>query len=175
MLGACAIGHGHAIARRDVRIRRVQIDLAAAACGQQRNRRRKCFHPIVLLVKNVRAQTTVAVPDSEFPAGNQIDGQVIFKNENVRLSRNGIEQRGFNLMAGHVPGVQNTPPRVSSFAPQIQLVRTVISPIFRLGKFHPELNQFLNAGLPFLDNRPHDRFFAQPCARLEGIAHVQFK
>ena len=63
---ARAIRHRHAVARRDVGIRRVEINFAAAAGRQQRHRRGKSFHAIDFFVENVSAETTVFCPNSEF-------------------------------------------------------------------------------------------------------------
>ena len=82
---ARAKSHRHAVAGRDVRIRRVEINFAAAARREQRHRRDECPDAIRLFVKNVSAETTIAVLDSNFLTRDQINRQMVFKNGNVGL------------------------------------------------------------------------------------------
>ncbi len=62
------VGHGHAVAGRDVRIGRVKIYLAAAARGQHDTARGEGFDHAAVLVQHVGAQA--AIERRSLPSGS---------------------------------------------------------------------------------------------------------
>ena len=172
---ARAIRHRHAVAGRDVGVRRVEINLAAAARGQQRHRRGEGPDAAGFFVEHISAETAVRPGLTEFLARDQINREVIFKNLDVRLARRRIQQRPLDFPAGHVLRVQNAPLGMSAFLAQVQFPAAVFGRGVPLGKFHPQLNQFRDACRAFLDDGADDAFLAQARARRERVAHVQLE
>ena len=208
---ACAIGHRHTVAGRDVRIGGVEINLAATTRGQQNYTRCKSLDLAGSSIQHVNTHTTVHVARASglpfffrdnrsgtcvrvpnicrhrldgrdaAPAlfqllrGNQIDGDMIFKDLDARPLSDGREQRALNFPAGDILGVQDATLRVSPFPTQIQLTRAVRPRDFPLGKFHAQFDQFGDSLRSFPDNRAHHFFFAQTGARLKRVAHVQLE
>ena len=78
--------HRHAVAGGDVGIGRVEINLAATARRQQRHRRGEGPDAARLFVKNVRAEAAVFADVAELLAGDQINGDMVFENLDVRLA-----------------------------------------------------------------------------------------
>ena len=107
--------------------------------------------------------------------GNQIDGNMVFKDFNVRPLSDGREQRALNFPAGDILGVQNATLRVSPFPAQVQLASAVRSRAFPLGKLHSQLDQFGDSLRPFLNNCPDHFLFAESRARLQRVTHVQLE
>ena len=87
-----AIRHRHAVAGRDVGIRRVEINFAAAARGQQRHRRGERLDAARFFVEHISAEAAVLADVTELLARDQINREVVFKNLDVRLRRNRREQ-----------------------------------------------------------------------------------
>jgi hypothetical protein len=169
------VGHGHAVAGGDVGIGGVEIDLAAAAGGQKHQAGGEGFHLAGLLVKDISAQA----PDgagieqlAHFLGGDQINGDVVFKNLDVGLGGDGGEQGPLDFAAGHVLGVEDAALGMAAFPPQIQLAFAVD---FALGELHPDFHQFGNARRPFLDDDADDVFVAQPGPGGQRITHMDFR
>ena len=208
---ACAIGHRHTVAGRDVRIGGVEINLAATTRGQQNYTRCKSLDLAGSSIQHVNTHTTVHVARASglpfffrdnrsgtcvrvpnicrhrldgrdaAPAlfqllrGNQIDGDMIFKDLDARPLSDGREQRALNFPAGDILGVQDATLRVSPFPTQIQFPRPIRTGNFPLGKLHSQLDQFGDSLGPFLDDRANHFFFAQSSAGLQRVADVQLE
>ena len=86
-----SIRHGHTVPCGDVRIRRIQINLAASACRQQNVRGRKRMNLCALFVQDIGAQTAVLSFGPELMGGDQVDGKPVLENLDVLLSRDGFE------------------------------------------------------------------------------------
>src|SRR3989442_14806693 len=99
--------HSDAVSGGDVRIRRVQVNLAATSGGEQRDRRGEGFHLIADAIQHVNAEAAILALLSKLLAGDEINGKMVFKDANVGLLGNGCQQSAFDLATGHVFGVQN--------------------------------------------------------------------
>ena len=64
---------------------------------------------------------------------------------------------------------------MSAFPAEVKFLAAVFAGRVALGKFHAQLNQFLNPRRPFLDNRADDAFLAQARARRKRVAHVRLE
>ena len=135
-----SISHGHAIARRDVRIGGIKVHLAATPGGQQGHRSGECLDLAAGPVQHVNAEATIFSGRAELMAGHQINGKMVFKDANVGLLGNGCQQSPFELATGHVFGVQNPALGMAALFAEVQLARAVRTGNFAFGKMHPELD-----------------------------------
>ena len=74
-----APGHRHAVARRDVRVRRVEINFPAAARGQDQPVGPNRFHFARALIEHVNAEAAIFRGEAKFARRDQIDRHVIFQ------------------------------------------------------------------------------------------------
>ena len=84
--GTGAPGHRHAVAGRDRRVGRVEIDLAAAAGRQQQAIGPDGFHLAGHFVEHINAEATIFGREAELAGGDQIDRHVIFEQLDVGRS-----------------------------------------------------------------------------------------
>ena len=83
-----------------------------------------------------------------------------------------LQQRPFDLHAGRVLEMEDPSFRVPALLAEIQFPHAIGSRDFAFGKFHPQVDQFRDAGGTFLHDRAHHRFVAKPCTCLQGVAHM---
>ncbi len=83
------------------------------------------------------------------------------------------EKGALDLPAGHIAGVKDAALRVSAFAAEIQLVRSVGK--LALVKVDPALDQLPDARRPIGHDRPNDPFVAQAGAGFERILDVKLE
>ena len=76
--GAGAIGHRHPVARGDVGVARVEVDLARAAGGEQRHARLE-RHDLALRIEHVGADRARCTGPAELLRGEQIDTAVVLE------------------------------------------------------------------------------------------------
>ena len=100
---------------------------------------------------------------------------MIFKNLDVRLLGNRVQQRALDLAARDVLGMQDSSLGMAAFPAKIEFVCAMGRGNFPLGKLHPQFNQFLYPRRAFPDNRANDAFLAQACTRHERVAHVRLE
>ena len=86
-LRARAPGHGHAVAGRDGRIGRVEIDFAATAGREDHLIRAKGADLPGGFIEHVSAQDAVLGGKAELVERDEIDRRVILKNGDARISR----------------------------------------------------------------------------------------
>jgi hypothetical protein len=100
-LGARAVRHRHAVARRDVGVRRVEVDLARAARGQHRRPREHRVHRAAAGVEHVGARAHLGA--AELRQGDEVDRHVVLQQADARVRLGGLQQRALDLAAGDVP------------------------------------------------------------------------
>ena len=116
MLAPGAIRHRHAVARRDVGIRRVEINFAATARRQKRHRRGKISTRPDFLSNTYAPRQRFSPASTQLLARDQINRQMIFKNLDVRLLGNRIQQRAFDFVTRHILRVKNPALGMPAFA-----------------------------------------------------------
>ena len=168
-------GHGHAVAGGDVGIGRVEIDLAAAAGGQQRDRRGEGLDLAGLLVEDIDPEALVVAGVAELLAGDQVNREVVLEDRDVRLVGHRRQQGALDFAAGDVLGVEDAALGMAALPAEVELARAVRTGYLALGEMHAQLDQLRNARRAILDDRAHGRFLAQAGARFERVAHVQFE
>ena len=97
----------HAISGSYVRIGGVQINFAATAGSQHDPVRADCLDLAALLVEHVNPKTTVFRGEAKFAGGDQIHRHVVFQQFDLRLPIQLAQQRVLDLLASHIPNVQN--------------------------------------------------------------------
>jgi hypothetical protein len=113
-LGARAVRHGHAVAGRDVRVGRVEVDLPCAAGREDRGPREHGAHRRTgPLVEHVRADADVRAAEAR--EHDQIDRHVVLDEADVRVSLHLRQQRALDLRARGVRGVHDAPRGVAAF------------------------------------------------------------
>ena len=116
--------HRHAVARRDIGIGCVEINLPATAGREHETVGPNGFHLAGDFIEHVSAQATIFRREAELAGGDQIDRHVILQQLDLRLCADARQQRGLDLKASHVVHMEDAPLRVAAFAPEIQLAMT---------------------------------------------------
>ncbi len=156
---ARAPGHRHAVARRDVRVGRVEINFPATAGRQDQPIGANRFDFGRRFVEHINAEATVFRGEPEFAGRDQIDRHVVFQQFDSRRAAQLAQQRLLDFRAGHVLHMQDAPLRMSAFAPEIELA---MSGNFALVEMQSELDQLANARRTFRDDRAHRRSSQSP-------------
>ena len=72
-------GHGDAIAGRDIRIRRIEINFPATSGRQNDPVRTNRFYLSADLIEDVNAERAIFHGEAEFASGDQVDRHMIFQ------------------------------------------------------------------------------------------------
>ena len=171
--GAGAVGHCHAVAGGDVRIRCVEINFTAAAGGEQGNWCGESADMVGFFVKNIGAQAAVFVGHTQFPGGDQVDGNVVFENLDVGLLGNGVQEGALDFASGYILGVQDAAFGMAAFASEVKLVAAVFAGCLAFGELHAHFDQFSDAGGAFFDDRADDVLPTEACAGGQGIPDME--
>ncbi len=167
---ARAVGHGHAVARRNARVRGVEINLPAAARGQQHLTGGERLDPPGFHVEHINAHATVVRAEAEFAPRDQVDRRVIFKHLHVRMQRQRRQQRLLDLPPRHILGVEDAPLRVTALLAEIELM---LAAVFPFAKRHAEFDQLPDPRRALLHNPAHHLFTAETRPAFQRVAHVQ--
>ena len=173
--GSRAVGHRDAVAGGDIGIGCVEIDFPATAGGEEKIAAGEGFDLAGVAIQNVHPQATIEPGKAEFLAGDEINGEVVFENLDLRMARDGSEKRAFDFAASHVLGVKDAPLRVAPFATEIEFFFAGMRGVFSFGKAHAKVDQFLNARRAFGDDRADDIFAAKTGASFESVADMGFE
>ena len=115
---AGAVGHGDAVAGRDVGVGGVEVDLARAARAEEGRARGEAVHLARRAVEDVGAPADGALAARE----QEVDGEVALVDGDVRRGAHGLAEGADHLAPGRVGGVQDAPLRVPALAPEVVLV-----------------------------------------------------
>ena len=137
---AGAICHGHAVAGGDIRIGGIEINFSAAAGGQQRYGSGEGLDLASRFIEDVNAQTAIVAGQSEFLAGDKVDGEMILKNLDVWPLGDGRQQSALDLASGDVFRVKNAAFGMTAFLAQIELARAIGPGNLALGKVHAQFD-----------------------------------
>ncbi len=162
--------HRHAVARRDVRVCRVQINFSAAAGREHDAIRADRFHLSVFFIENVDAEATIFCREAKLARSDQIHRHVIFQKIDMRLPTQLAQQNLLDLLAGHVLHMQDAPFGVTAFSPKIELAMTGN---FAFVKLQSKIDKFMNSRRSFRHNRANNFLVAKPGAGFERVAHMQ--
>ena len=178
-LGVGAVGHGDTIARGDIGVGRVEIDLAGAPGGEDGEAAEEGLDDIGRLVHDVGAEAAVLALPVRVACGDQVHGDVVFEDGDARILAAALEQDLGDLLAGDVAGVQDAAAGVPAFAPEVVglgiLVVRCLGDLAAAGEMQPQINQFLGTCGASGDDVAHDVFMAETGPGIERVGQVRVK
>ena len=116
---ACAPRHSNAIARRNIRIGGVLINLRRTAGCQHHRFCVAGFHRFFITVPYPRANNPSRARQANFVRNNQINRVAALQHANIRMVQRLAHQRGFYFSTGGVGGMKNTTVTMSTFTGQM--------------------------------------------------------
>jgi hypothetical protein len=166
---ACAPGHGDAVAGGSVRIGGIQVNLAGAAGSQYRVPSGKSIHLAGFIVERV---DTVDAPlvATGMPAGDEIDGQMVFEQSDIGVAANFIGQRGLHRTASGIRCMYDPSFAVSALAGQVVARIRGIVP----GEGDPLIDQPVDHLPSLACHETSNGFIAQTGACHQRIADMGF-
>src|SRR5262249_55098050 len=115
---ADAVGHRDAVAGRDVGVRGVDVDLAAAAGGEHGGARRYGLDLAGVLVEDVGAEARRLA--AVLGHRQEVDRDVIGDDRDVGVALGGGDQGALDLVAGGVGEVDDAAARVAALAAELE-------------------------------------------------------
>ena len=162
--GPGAIRHRHAVARRDVGVARVEVDLPGAAGREKGDARAEALHGPAR-VEDVGAEGAVRARQADALGSQQIHGAAVFEDLDVRVGARAGEQGALDLAPGGVAVVEHATPRVAALAAEREAVRLAI-------EADPRLDQRVDGRGPALDHEAHDLLATEARAGPKCVLHV---
>ena len=164
---AGAMGHGDAVAGRDVGVRRVEVDLARAAGREDDDLGEKNVHGAAAGVERIASESAISAAAADhFGFADQIDGVVVLEEAHAGAAA-GLEQRPLHLVAGEVGGVHHPALRMSALAGEVIAERRRVA-----GELGAQLDQLAHARGAFRDGDPNGVFAAESCAGHQRVVDV---
>src|SRR5215469_12852124 len=161
-VGHCCAGspsHGDPVTGCNIGIRRIEINLPAAAGGHDHSIAPNRFDRPRSFVENVDANHAILSRVTEFTCGDQVNPHMIIENLDVLFLDNGIKQALLNLATRRIMIVKDSPFGVPSFFPQIQLSVAVLQDSFV--EMYSDPHEFSNCSRSFGDDCPHGSLIAK--------------
>ncbi len=173
-LGAGAPGHGQAVARGDVRVAGVEVDLAAAAGGQHHRIGQidPALEAVAIQHHRPHHPSGPLAAEPELAAAQQLQAHVVLFHGDPRIGVAGGQQARLDLATGQVAAVQDPPARVPALAAQGEaagVARLVPAEVHAVGQ------QPLDERGSGLHQAPDHRLVAEPVAGGQGVPHVQIE
>ena len=166
-------GHGDAVAGRDVRIGRVQVNLAAPAARQHHPQSAEGLHLARVLVEHVAPQATIFRGKTQLRARDEVHRHVALEDADIRMRGDRLQQRAFDLPPGGILRVEHPALGMAALLAQIQFGRAVAGRDFAFVEVDAQVHQLLDPGRAFADHHPHRCLVTQAGARLERVRDVQ--
>jgi hypothetical protein len=108
--GTGAEGHRHAVARSDVGIARVEVDLARAAGREQRDGRLEDMDLAGVRVEDVGAQRAIALGATRLVGGDDVDRAMVLEEMDPGMRARAGQQRALDLAPRGSSGASNSTP-----------------------------------------------------------------
>ena len=145
---ARAIRHRNPVARRDVGVCRVAIDLARTTGGEHNDTGTKDLDFSCLFVEHVGAEATVVdAAIAQATTRDQVDRVVVLKKRDLRMRRRRLHQRLGDRATRGVFGVHDATRGVTTFTGEVELGGVVGA----ARELHTALHQFLQARRSLFD------------------------
>ena len=164
------VRHRDAVTGCDVGVARVQVDLAAATCGEHDDGGAECLDLACVGVEHVRAGNSLRAGKLELLGRDQIDCELIRQDLDVGMVLGSLEKGSLNFLTGEIGCVQDAPLGVPAFAAEV-VTRFALAGV----ESDPDGHQPLDRFRPLLDGAPNDVFPAQPGAGIERVGDVAFE
>ena len=173
-LRAGAPREGDAVARRDVGVAGVEVDLAAAARRQHGVGRTDRVDLVRLLVEHVGADAAVRPLHADALRDDEVDDDRVLVRLDLGVAAQGAEHRGLALLARDVARVEDAPRRMAALAAEFP------GAVLLLREAHAAVDQVLDRRGALGDDAAHDGLVAQARAGdlrvgdmgLEGVRGV---
>ena len=165
-LRARAPGEGHAVARRDVGIAGIEVDLAAAARREDRVRGTHGVDLVRRLVEHVRAHTAVGALQAEAARDDEVDHDRLLAHVEDGMLPQRADHRGLALLAGDVARVENAAHGVAALAAEVP------GAVLLAVELHAAVDEVLDGGGGLRDDAPHDRLVTEAGARNKGVRNM---
>ena len=171
--GARPVRHGHAVARRDVRIARVEVDLAGAARGEHRDARAEASRP-GRCGRRARRRRAPGRRPAGRPSATVSRSTAQWFSNSVMLGmrRARVQQHRLDLAPGGVAVVQDAALGVAALASEVEGRERLRVRVADAVELHAQLDQRLDHRRAALDHEAHDLLVAQPRAGAERVPDV---
>ena len=168
-LGAGAPGKGHAVAGRNVGVAGVEVDLTAAAGGEDCIRGADRVDLVRLLVEHIGAHAAVGALHADALRDDEVDHNrpLVRPDCGVLLQR--ADHRGLALLAGDVPRVEDAAHGVATLAAEVP------GAVLLLVELHAAGDEVLDRRRCLGDNLADDRLVTEPRPRDLRVLDVIFK
>ena len=179
--GPGPVSHGNAIAGGDIGVAGVEVDLTRATGGEQGDAGREGFDLAAVTLQHVGAAAGGLMGGGDhatFEPGrlnNQVNGDMVLAKGDAGMVADPLDQYPFDLAAGHVQGMDDAVLRMTALATEIEIGTTAVPTLFSFIKTDPEIEQFLDALRPVLDNHCHHLAIAETITRGQGVLDMQVK
>ena len=167
---AGAPGHGDAVAGGGVGIAGVEIHLRRPTGGEDDKARVEGRDPPGGLVQGVDAEHAVLPAPSELAAADQVNGDVVLVEADVRMRADPGLEGGLERPAGGVGGVDDAPVAVAALAREVIVVGAVVPRL--AGERHAQVNEPADRLRPAPDHVLHRFPTAQAGAGADGVLDV---
>ena len=170
--GAGTPGHGDAVAGRDIRVRRVEVNFPASPGGEDVDIAAQCLDLAGRLVQHIDTDATILHRIAELAGGDEVHGHMVFHDLDARMLGNLSQQCLLDGHAGGVLKMEDPAFRVPTLLAEVELVVAVrLAPV----KMHPEPDEFGDPFWPAGDNRPDGILVAEPCPCGQGILDMEIE
>src|SRR5271165_2580163 len=167
----CPPSHCNSIAGRDTRVRGVEINLSAAAGGENDAIAPNRFDNPGSVIENIDANYAILSCVAEFTCGDQVNGHMIVENLDVAFLDSRIKQTLLDLAACRIMIMEDTSLGVPAFLTQIQLLLAVLQHSFFEMDSNP--HEFPDSAGPFGDDRPHGFLIAKTGTSDQGVLYMK--
>ena len=164
-----AIGHGDAIAGRDVGVRRVEVHLPRPAGAEERG---ACAHRVDVAggaIEHVRSPADGGVARV---IDQQVDREMVLENAYLRRGAHRFGEGADDLVSGGVERVQDASLRVTALLPEV--VRPALAVLVAV-EAHAEVDQLADAGRALAHDDLHDVAMTEARARAERVRDVRLE
>ena len=120
-------------------------------------------------VQDVGTQAAVILL-SELAAGDQVDGDMMFKQGDIAALADLAKQGRFHGATGGVGGVHDPSGGMTAFAGQVEVIS--VAGIVVAGKWHAEIDQPVDGFRPFFDGEADGLRVVQAGTGIEGVSNV---
>lgn len=172
--GSGAVGHGHPVARGDVRVGRVEVHLSTTTGGEDDRRCSIGFDRLRGPVEDVHPHATVGSGNAHLAGGYEIDREMILEDVDVGFGGDGLEEGPFDLGAGGVLGVQDAPAGMPAFPREVETPSIGVGRVGILVETGAQFDEFGDPGGAFLKDGADDVLAAEAGAGVEGVPDVEF-
>ena len=159
------VRHRDPVARRHVRVRRVEVHLAGAARRKNRRAREVGLDAPRRLVEDVCAHDLAGA--AKLRRLHEVDGHVVFHDLDARRCGRSLEEHTLDFFAGDVSRMNDTPGAVTALSREIEREVLLAS-----SELSPEVHQVLDSPGAVTDDHLDDLAVRKPPAGADCVVDV---